>query len=265
MTLPVRKSKRKLEGEEEAAAKGTAESGEAGETVVVKVVDDSEEAKPPIIKKPRRDIAEAAAKAAAEEEKEKKSDATDGKEEAKEGTEKDSTAEKTTEESKAAPPAADAAAGQKETPLPPLGGVKQEDTSATSVARAPAPPQPIYKVEEYEEPDDGAEIPEDPEHVWNARLVDLLLYKHQYRTLHVQATYDQHLHSWVDTQRKLYRRHKNDPKSVSALTQLRLNALDAINFPFTLRGAAHWDRYFAKLQEFNKKHGKFWIWKTCAP
>jgi Helicase associated domain len=124
----------------------------------------------------------------------------------------------------------------------------------------------IYKkeTEEYEEPDDGAEIPEETDSVWNAKLLDLLLYKAQYRTLHVQATYDAPLHNWVDIQRRLYRRQRRDPKLVSLVTQTRLTALDAINFPFTLRGSAHWDRYFSKLQEFKTKHGPFKKGNSCS-
>jgi Helicase associated domain len=300
MTLPLRKPKRKLEGEEEAEKKSTengetpAETAENGDSKEA-AGDASDEAKPPVIKKPRRDIADAAAKAGATDTATTETE-TEPKEESKEGeTEKtdvpptkDTTEAKPGDETTAKTPAQDDAVKapaeedsdtkmKTEEAAAPAPAAKEEfahpgaalDTARTTPAakqtpaRAaspePATTEPVYKEEEYEEPDDGAEIPEDPEHVWNARLVDLLLYKHQYRTLHVQATYDQHLHAWVDIQRKLYRRSKKDPKSVSSITQMRLTVLDSINFPFTLRGAAHWDRYYAKLHEFNKKHGAYWI------
>lgn len=119
------------------------------------------------------------------------------------------------------------------------------------------PPPIIYKEEEdLEDQDDGAVIPEESDQSWNQHLFDLLMYKHQYKTLHVQATYDGPLQQWADIQRKLYRRHKKDPSTVSDATKKRILALDAVNFPFTLRGAAHWDRYFTKLQEFQAKHGR---------
>lgn len=134
-------------------------------------------------------------------------------------------------------------------------GVKVEDAAAkVSVAQ---PPPIIYKEEEdFEDQDDGAVIPEESDASWNQHMFDLLMYKHQYKTLHVQATYDPSLQQWADTQRKLYRRHKKDPASVSEATKKRILALDAVNFPFTLRGAAHWDRYYTKLQEFQSKHGR---------
>ena len=138
-------------------------------------------------------------------------------------------------------------------------GVKVEDAAVkASVAQ---PPPIIYKEEEdFEDQDDGAVIPEESDASWNQHMFDLLMYKHQYKTLHVQATYDPSLQQWADTQRKLYRRHKKDPASVSEATKKRILALDAVNFPFTLRGAAHWDRYYTKLQEFQLKHGRKYSW-----
>lgn len=134
-------------------------------------------------------------------------------------------------------------------------GVKAEDDAAK--AGVAQPPPIIYKEEEdFEDQDDGAVIPEESDASWNQHMFDLLMYKHQYKTLHVQATYDPSLQQWADTQRKLYRRHKKDPALVSEASKKRILALDAVNFPFTLRGAAHWDRYYTKLQEFSTKHGR---------
>lgn len=280
MTLPVRKSKRKLESE----AAVEAEKNETEKATEPMDTGEAEEGKEPEVKKPRQDTAEAADNKGVEEgKKEEEGTATPAVDEQpkegenKEGEDKTETAPTTENSTEKAPdtpndanapgqkPEEPAATADKQAETPAgaapgaaAGAVKQEETPPTPAA-VPAPLAPIYKEEEYEEPDDGQEIPEDSENVWNARLVDLLLYKHQYRTLHVQASYDQHLHAWVDIQRKLYRRHKNDPKSVSALTQLRLTVLDSINFPFTLRGAVHWNRYFDKLKEFNTKHGMCWI------
>lgn len=241
MSSPIRTSKRKAAEVEAAAA------AEADVSVPIKEEEakTAAEADPPIIKKPRKDIA---AKAAAEDDKETEAmpDAgTDGAD-AKKGTEEtDKPSEETAatgkpEEEKA--PAADRA-------------IKEEPVTV---------PAAIYKEEDdFDEPDDGAEIVEDSDEVWNQSLFNLLLYKNQYKTLHVQATYDPTLHSWVDTQRKLYRRHRKEPKSVSPVTAKRLIALDSINFPFTLRGAAHWERYFNKLQDFHKKHGHCLVPRLC--
>jgi len=203
-----------------------------------------EATKLPIKKMPRKDIA---AKAAAEEEKEK--------------AEAEAAAKKVDDSIKPTPTAptlAVAVAGTTPMPTPaPTPAAAAVGTAAASKLGVAQPPPIIYKEEDdYEDNDDGAVIPEESDASWNQHLFDLLMYKHQYKTLHVQATYDPSLQSWADTQRKLYRRQKKDLNLVSEATKKRILALDAINFPFTLRGAAHWERYFAKLQDFNKKHGR---------
>ena len=191
----------------------------------------------------------------------------------KRNAEEAAVAEPTTEEEEAKPSiikkprkdiAAKAAAEEeKEKAEAAAKGVKTEEgKTETDVAQ---PPPIIYKEEEdFEDQDDGAVIPEESDDSWNKHLFDLLMYKHQYKTLHVQATYDPSLQQWADTQRKLYRRHKKDPNSVSEATKKRILALDAVNFPFTLRGAAHWDRYFSKLQEFQVKHGRTYIFRNVV-
>ena len=133
--------------------------------------------------------------------------------------------------------------------------LKSESPPSPPAAAAAVIPPPAPQPEE--DSDDGEEIPEESAESWNKKLVSLLLYKTQYKSLNVSASNDAALRSWVDIQRKLYRRHKKNPESVTRLQKEQLQVLEAIEFPFTLKGALHWDRFYEKLKEYHRKHGRF--------
>lgn len=206
-----------------------------------------EDSKPAIIKKPRKDIAAAAAAKAAADEEHEKPEATAEKE-----REEAATDEKDKEES------SEREATEKEQ--------NEEVVEDKPVAKAPGrkgrlPAKKAPVIED--EPDDGAPIPEEDPTSWNQHLVELLLYKYHYKSLNVSASNNAPLRNWVDIQRKVYRRHRNDPSSITDRQREQLNALEAIEFPFTLKGELHWDRFYEKLREFRDKHGHSLVPRLC--
>jgi hypothetical protein len=251
-----RKSKRKAASDEtedtksDEAAIETSETKLAEETKEEDTKKEEDGDKPPAVKKPRKDIAEPAAETAvgdgktaeikivdarfvggneagADEGKSKEDEAKDGEEENAKGAN--------------TKPAAKPKTARKPR-------IKKEQNHYLKA----------YDDEDDEEEgmDDATQIVEDPPEVWNKTLYDLLLYKNQYKTLHVQKSNNPALHEWAKMQRRIYRCNRKDPASVSVVSIERLRALDAIEFPFTTKGMAHWNRFYDRLKEYKEKHGK---------
>lgn len=90
---------------------------------------------------------------------------------------------------------------------------------------------------------------------WNARIKELKEFKAQHGNCLVPNRYPENprLGTWVGKQRKQYKLFQEGKPS--NLTEERVQALDDLDFVWTLRSLVDWDERLEELKEYREKHG----------
>ena len=92
---------------------------------------------------------------------------------------------------------------------------------------------------------------------WNAMLYQLLLFKSQrgnFNIPHNDPAY-RALYNWVQNQRRYYKLYHEETSSSNFMNADRIAVLDAIEFPWNVRGDSFWQKNFVALLAYKREHG----------
>lgn len=92
------------------------------------------------------------------------------------------------------------------------------------------------------------EAPDFKEPKWEKQLEELIAFKKRFGHFHVRKTQHRELCDWVDRQRRRYQSGRLLPH--------RRRKLEAIGFTWTLENEEIWNRMFAELRQWKKRHFK---------